>query len=348
MPSSAQVSATVPTTPAASSSIDDGLLVGRVRDAEAAAEVQLGHRAAGEQVAVHGEQAAGRLREAARRRRSGSRCGCAGRGGAARAGRGSRRRSRAPASGRRRTSGPRGRSRGTRACEACTPLFTRSRTAWTRPAPAGGVGDAADLLRGVEHDRADAGLDRGRAARRRTCRCRAGRGTVAGHARGEGERELSAGRDVEAQALVAHPAGHVGGEERLRGVVDVRVRAEVRGPRRGTRRGRGGRGGAPRPRRGRTAGVPCRSARSASATPPTSMRPASSRRVLDGQTWAASAWGSAAAAARRAGASGFGVITGGSRGSNRSVTPPARSPRRCATRPNPRAWAQGERIRHDP
>ena len=50
--------------PSAISSIGRGVVGRRVGDAEAAAEVELGHGAAGEQLGVHGEQARGRLGEA--------------------------------------------------------------------------------------------------------------------------------------------------------------------------------------------------------------------------------------------------------------------------------------------
>ena len=117
-----------------SSAIGGDVVGARVGDAEAAAEVELGHGSRGEQLGVHGEQAAGGLGEARRTRRSASRCASAGRRN----------------SQRRRASGSRRRRPGASASgmpnfwssravaryswvDACTPLLTRRRTRCTRP-----------------------------------------------------------------------------------------------------------------------------------------------------------------------------------------------------------------------
>ena len=98
-------------------------------------------------------------------------------------------------------------------------------------------------------------------ARRRTCRSRAGPIRSAGHARRECEGQLAAGGDVDAQPRVAHPAGDVGREERLRRVVDVHRGAERRDRLRERGDDAAGAGRAPPPRRARRAG--CRGARRA-------------------------------------------------------------------------------------
>ena len=48
----------------------------------------------------------------------------------------------------------------------------------------------------------------------------------AGHAAAQRDRQLATGRGVDAQALLVHPAGDSGAEERLARVVDVDVGAD--------------------------------------------------------------------------------------------------------------------------
>ncbi len=89
----------------------------------------------------------------------------------------------------------------------------------------GGPGDALHLLVAVEDDRADPDLDGAGDL---------GVGLVvaveAEHPRvdtaGQGDRELPAGADVDAEVRLGHPRGDLGRQERLAGVVDVRTGAD--------------------------------------------------------------------------------------------------------------------------
>lgn len=92
--------------------------------------------------------------------------------------------------------------------------------------PFGRRGDPSDLGGVVEHDGADAGLDRAVDLGERlvvAVEPHAG-GVDSG---GPGHGELAAGADVDGHARLGHPAGDLGGEERLGRVVDRRRRADA-------------------------------------------------------------------------------------------------------------------------
>ena len=125
--------------------LDRGHDVGaRVRDAESAAEVELGHVAAGEQRGVHDEQAPGGLGESVGLEDLRSDVRVQARGSAANRARGSAPRHPGPRPAGCRTSGPRARSPGTRGWRRARRELMRSRTACTAP-----VARAASATRSI-------------------------------------------------------------------------------------------------------------------------------------------------------------------------------------------------------
>ncbi len=110
---------------------------------------------------------------------------------------------------------------------ASTPTVTRSSTGATAPRSAATVGQPVDLGQRVDHDAADAGVDRAlQLGAGLVVAVQPDRGRVEPRPQGDGE--LGAGAGVEPQALLRHPARHLGAQERLAGVVDVGAAAQVR------------------------------------------------------------------------------------------------------------------------
>ena len=140
------------------------VVLGRVGDAEAAAEVHLGHLDA-ELVGRPGRAArapGGRRPRSPRCRRSGCRCGSAGRAArrpGGRRARGVRPRGRRRWRSRSRTSGPRGRWRCTRACGPRRRRSPAPSPAPSRPSSAATSASRSISCEGVDDDPADAELD---------------------------------------------------------------------------------------------------------------------------------------------------------------------------------------------
>ena len=246
----------------------DGSSLGGVGDAEAAAEVELGQLDAelARRPARAGRAPGGRPPRSPRCRRSGCRCGSAGRAARARGGSSTRR----------------------TASTASPPVIEKPNfwSSWavamyswvcasTRRSPAPSParrtpssaatrGQPLDLVERVDDDPADA---RARAPRRSSASdlllpwkpIRAG--SKPGPQR---DGELAAGADVEAEALLGHPAGDRRAEERLAGVEDVVRRRTASRKASGTPARPGS-----RPRRGRRPGCRTRRPGRGTSTPPT-------------------------------------------------------------------------------
>ena len=116
---------------------------------------------------------------------------------------------------------------------ASTPAVTRTMTG-RDAALRGDARRPGRSPRRVDDDPADAGVERARGSRRRTCCCRAGRSAPAGTPARSATASSPPVQTSRLQALLGHPAGDRRAEERLAGVVDV-----ARSPSNASRNARG-------------------------------------------------------------------------------------------------------------
>ena len=173
---------------------------------------------------------------------------------------------------------------------ASTPTVTRTSTGATTPSSAATVGDAVDLVEGVDDDPADPVVERRARSRRRSCCCRASRSAPPGTPARSATASSPPVQTSRRRPSSRHPARDRGAQERLARVVDVGAAAQVgeglgeasperRAPGRGSR-----------PRRGRRPA--CRT-RAASSRDVDARRP-SARRRRRGRRCAAHSGGTSA------------------------------------------------------
>ena len=147
---------------------------------------------------------------------------------------------------------------------ASTPAVTRTITgARTRRARAASAASRSISCEGVDDDPADADLERRGAARRRSCCCRGSRSAPGRSRPAAATASSPAGADVEAAAPPRRPSG----PRRCTGTPCPRSRRRT--PANASRKARGPRGRGSRPRPGRTPGSRARRRGRATSTPPT-------------------------------------------------------------------------------
>ena len=200
-------------------------------------------------------------------RRSASRCGCAARPAAARGscerrGARPRRRARRSASEKPNFWSSWAVAMNSWVCASTPTVDPDQDRRAARRARCGSRGEPGDLVEGVEHEAADAGVDARRPARRPTCCCRGTRSARPGSRRASATASSPPLQTSRLRPSSRDPARHGRAQERLARVVARRASARTR--RRTPRRGPGSRASS------RTnSGVPYSSARSRTSMPPT-------------------------------------------------------------------------------